>query len=1618
MKRTISTFLLAVVLLGLLPIPVEAATTVVTTSAGSQAWLIETTFPCYYGNGIAFSGDYTYDHPQEGYWYIYQEGGGIVAVPIAKGQLAPTKDAQDAGKATDWNREVGTVAFDEQDYYKAAVAIEDLTRGLYEVYTSLHPEYLDLSPYEAFTQRSSWPISIAITYRSDINTPSLGAKPLSGFIWTTVDFSVILDKCLADGTLELFGRAQGEYFSPATVVSEGDPLTKKLKAVWPWHVGFAEDFPATSADADVWQGLLETEEERTRKTLLMAEASLGEYPENASFFSRALWSARAFLIETAGGSTPNLSGYVTEADVADAELSEFGTTSRAQKQAYLLSLFNLHSGVPTFPANTLARFAASEFPADVTTAIYALRMYSSLHQSGALDNEYQRMAAWTYKLQATMGLASGVLAVNSFDDSGTALTSQELNTFLDVAYGSSLSSAKSRMFGDVSYPDSAHLGSEPLARYYYYLVLCYQEFGTYATALINSIGPAIVKGENTFSGHKEDIKALKSIYDGLSWADDKALWDHWDTVQKDAEGNTDYRSLKSVYDYLLSVNAFDAVAGYDMESEDSNFRYFFGESESSRFQLSEYMREGISASASFLPMRTNTYDPYTYSTIANPAWLLNFHAKFGYNRKALYIDTNVDAAVNFQRTGTRGELRVCTLEDLLYADKDIVLYLDDNLYNVNVLAELTDKAFMRLDNVDDAMSKQERWQKVGDAIVGMWDVSMENIAKTAEVTTYSQNVFSKYRREGSNEDGKWHTYFLGSDESLEYLKPDDLWDVSKGQLFVDDSEDPEEAAKHTASTYTPITAFAVISSIYTEKGGLFSSLNTVLNRNTPVFISSPNLPYVEGVSLAELNTIYNYLLLKNLDSQMSVDYATNLDMTSPIYMDIYGNIVTESGLVVVPAAANATLWTGSYLPYNSSLFSTYGDDFLLEYTEDASALNDVLSKILTPVDGYWQLTSAKVNGGTIDLSRLSTADSDSLEAIREVFEYDLSTGVIYQQAFWQMLITEVLRGAPIEHIDKDFEGLNLSHRVTKNGLVVAEKLEFLVEALSSKGTNTTLSIPNPAYMDGIEYIVFFAFKILILAILVIWMITIYVDAVGGGVNFKTGAKCIGAVALVLSLIVGVPAAFEISYYQSNKLLLQDETEYLMMLNLEKRESGQEIGITSIHEPDTNTTLYLKLADVELPWYDLLPRIITSSSVSNLEALYEEYEGQHPIAGAKDVTVINDAVYVSTDQLFSSSSISFSPTIKTLYQQTTGDTPASYYTPYYYFLEQIINKANYYASDNNYYAYSTKVQRGGKLKTLGYVQSYFTSEYFMQEGMDYFGLYTLYDVTAPRQYPDEKFYGDTTLAATRASQWCNTNISENARIARIEKLNDFTREWVAEHRELLGKITDETFLKCMALACAMEHNRLFNTMRADNLEIYELSNEDLMRLSIADHNTVMKSSTMSYARFVFTVGGTPAVYAAALLTLVNFISSWVKPIATLLVFCITCISIFVFKLILRKSNNSIYGYICTILLMCGVNVLGSVFLKLSMYIPSTGMSPTVCILIQILVQCAYIFLLLWIIKTALKDWRNVGFERYNSGFNKLTTHQQHSVEVDTPKQKNGWDYYTALVERQRRRHRSL
>lgn len=1168
------------------------------------------------------------------------------------------------------------------------------------------------------------------------------------------------------------------------------------------------------------------------------------------------------------------------------------------------------------------------------------------------------------------------------------------------------------------------------------LILAYQEFGYYCTNVVRNMGPLLSEDSPNLIQRSNEIRAVKSLHDILIFMNDPTLAAVWNMTIYDEDGNVLDYNMSSIYDFLMSSGAFSGLTEYDYSQTESPLRHFFNMS-----KLSPEIMTGIKASASFIPMATNVYDPYTWSDLVDDEWLLNFHAKFGYNRKALYIDTSKDAALNYTRTKGKGATRVCTLEDLLNPDVDIVLYLDDNFYNINQLSEIVDKAYTRLNNNDEAHTKLNLFQSIGEAISGLWDESMENLAKTARASTYSTKIdpsrdkwkkfFLMVQSEGETDGTDPATKETGSGEEVyayayEYLKPDDLL-----------GEDGALRDGYEQSTYTPMTGFAVLSSIYMgsrdEKynKNLLQTLNRTINQNTPVFISSPTVPAInESLNYSHhQRIIFNYLILKNIDSNMSVDYAVNMDMNSPVYMDIYGNIVTESGYVVVPAAANSTLWTGEYIPYSAAFYATYGNDFTLPYDEENEALNDYLDTWMAVDNGMWVLKGYVTQNGNVDLTRLSTADKDTMAEITEtLYTYIAGPKQYYTPSQWQMLITEVLRGAPIEYIDKSFEQLDNSVNTSRGGLIVADKLETLTHALKGKdGTNSNITVPNIAYVDGLEYIIFFVYKILILAIVIIWMVNIYLDAVAGRVGLRTGGKCILAVVLVLSLIVGVPMAFDISYYQSNKLLLQDETQYLMMLNLEKEQSGQEIGITSIRPPETTTKLYLKLADIKIPWWELFGKIAMSSTYRNMEELYAEYEGMHPIASANDVTVRNESVYVAVDDLFNSSTISFSPTTKNLFQYSRRATPCSYYTPYYVFLDNIIASSNAWCAANEYYSYTSKIMAGGKLKTFGFIKNYFASEEFLSENYDFFNLYQIYGVDPPRDYQYNIDYESvqnlisgttnegTVLDNIRNSQWCNYGAgSQESTAKRIQKVNNFAKTWVAENYNMIGKVSDETFLKCFALACACEHNRVFNTMRADYLEIDQLSQEDLMRMSIADKDAVMRYSTMSYARFVYTVGGTTAVYAAALASLVNFVASWVKPACTILVFLICCASIFILKLILRRGNNSIWGYCTTIGLMCSINVLGAVITKLSMYLPSLGFSPTVCLIIQILIQVVYLSLLVRIVKTALKDWTNVGYNRYDATISNKFNRRYRSTDYGMPRQANAWGYYNNLVERDRRR----
>lgn len=1086
-------------------------------------------------------------------------------------------------------------------------------------------------------------------------------------------------------------------------------------------------------------------------------------------------------------------------------------------------------------------------------------------------------------------------------------------------------------------------------------IATYTELYTYASKVPKLIMPV---DTNTLGKNSEYVKGILSIFQGLTLLDSEEAWELWNTKVGESEKTA---SLSETYLALQKVGAFDGLGDTSVFETARPFGTFM---DLDNNKLSNLYLKGIAYSSTYIPMSTNVYDTYTLTGM-DKTLLEDFHYKYGYHRKALYRDTSANAAVDYHNTGTHGTLKVCTLKDLLNADVDQVLYLDDNFYNAKSLAEIQDMAFTRMDNVDGKTDTNPWYKKLWNNLTDMFVVDIYETTKTAEKTKYSNQLRSKLTAKKSQ-------FSTTSDNTDNYVMPSkQIIDVLDG---VTTSTQSNGEKITTYDDYSVMFPYAVVSAIYRDNAA-FKLANQEIITKTPVFVSSKDLCQVTNAKKEDKQTILNYALLKNLKANMQLGYENTLDMNSPLYMDIYGNILTESGYVVVPAACNASLWqSDEYYKnlYNAGLFSVYGDAYSIPTSIDG--IDDIMEEAFEKDEelGVWNIKSRIISGTTTDYSRLSTSDRNVSESIQNQFEYNLSVGM-YDFELYANICWEVLRGAPIEYIDKTFEGLDTGGRISRSGLLAASKLEELDDAFNGKGQNTLLSIPNLAFFNKLEYVVSIVYKFLITIVVVILMITIYTDAVGQNLSYKTLTKCLTSILLTVLVIVSVPEIFQITYYQTNKALLQKEAITITLLNTEKRKQGVEIGVTEAKEPESKTKLLVKLDDISMPWNSIFDDIMTTSTLDNISDAWDEWTADSSVAVEDGVIRYNDGIYMTVDDIIDSASVEVDMDTGKLYMRTNESLPYSFYSPYYVFLNALIENINTFNDENDWHPARYKTYRGGQLKSLGMIQPYLTSKEFMEDDNDFLYLTDIYNL--PRSLEREVPFNDEDLKTMRKSAWAGLVTTTDQYQKRIDIVNEYAKEYVSKNKDLIGKMSDETFLQVMALDLAFKHNTTFGVQSADSVEIYNLSNDDLLRLSIAPSDTVLANSSLTFGRFVYTSGGTFGVIAAALLVLVNWVSALVKPICVLVIFLSIFMSIFVFRVILRKNDNNLLGYLITVGLLCGENVLYSIMLKLTMFIPKIGFSTPACALTIAGLNLIYLSLLMYVTKVSLRDWRDLGFERY-------------------------------------------
>lgn len=1132
-----------------------------------------------------------------------------------------------------------------------------------------------------------------------------------------------------------------------------------------------------------------------------------------------------------------------------------------------------------------------------------------------------------------------------------------------------------------------------------------KEDGTYANETLEAF----------IATHPADKTDLDSLYQGTD-----SECRNWITTYKSICAGLEYlgvegsfvrelpalQALMNYYPQIISYKTTTTTVVYKADEEEP-LRMFFNVKDK---VLSDYYRQGVLLSSTYIPMKTNMYNVDSVSGLESLGFVMDFHYAFGFYRKALYIDTNSNAAMDAYIAKISGEKRVATLKDLLQPEKEIVLYLDDNFYNVGDIAQYQGYVYNKLQNTADAEDTTAIFSS--DWWSSLWEEDIENIVKTGATSSYSSNIkdqVSEYRSVKDRTGNPSGTQYVLSDAMIDkYLT------VSQPRLETG-AEEGEIAGEGNGSTasptpvisvtptpapspipvydeYTPLQSFAVVSAIY-RHSALFNTVKKFNGADSAVFISSPTLATKAPQGTVYYNSIFNYAMLKNLEGSLGIDYKTTLDLNSPIYMDIYGNILTESGLVIIPAMSNATLVDPAlWSPYTIGFATLYANGWHIpgdyegmgQYTENRFTLNED--------SNTYELSSIRVYGYALNFKHLSISADETIKAIMQINKSAInSKGALpFNQRVG--IITEVLRGAPIENIDKTFEGLSGSKTVTKTGIYLAYKLDELADALlSSSNGNSLLTLPNLAYMDGVEYVVVFGFKIMFAVCIILLAYRIYLDSVVGRLGTKTFTRFVASLAGFVVIVSIVPTALNVSYNEANKLLLQEEISDIVLLNLEKQYEGKEIGITEVDEPESSTKVYLELSQVEIPWYKLLGDVLGSDILITMEDLYEDSFKSNPMSNLKGIIKKSNGLYLDTNTLFDSTTIQYVPDSYGLINVVETEPYASYCMPYYYFLDAIIQKMNKYNNDdiNGVLSYATKIQKGGHIRTSGLSEAFFTSNYFMMESRDIMGVLSIYD--APRSLIEAELPNiEEARTAARGSLWYYSDLTDKAIEERVAELNLYARRFVVRHKDLLGKVTDEAFIKVFALAMSIKYNQLFGVPVCNGLELFEVDTKDIMRLSIADTSTVLSESSKSFARFVYDHAGTLGVFMTALLVVVYFVASVIRPVSLIIVIVCMAWGLIVRRLVKRDRDSAIEGFIISFALMCGSNILYALVLKVAILIPNTGVTSVFGIVLQLILQIVYLCLMALLVKTVLSDIKNIGADKYSLFAQKAVHNVQNSV----------------------------
>ena len=1085
-------------------------------------------------------------------------------------------------------------------------------------------------------------------------------------------------------------------------------------------------------------------------------------------------------------------------------------------------------------------------------------------------------------------------------------------------------------------------------------------------------------------------------------------------------------------------------------------------------EMSEDWNIGYSLSSLYVPMVTNLYDVSTYDYIMdlNPEWITDYLYRYGFFRKALYISTDPNIIVNkAQSVASTNGKTIAKLSDLLNYDRDIELYVDDDFYNADQIADAIGKVDyatlfqythtkkQELDVTDTAAEDQQKSEygtnvTIDDAknyIDETLNLDTNTLLKDEDMTSYSTDIAKDVTKLMDTKESETKSLYDGYILSADAITKDD------GVFYLYD--------------YSPMVSYGVISAIYRDVE-IFNAVSSVSSEECIVFKSSKNILYAPNTNKTDWVAYMNYLQLANLEKQMSMNVETQLDLDSPIFIDLFGNIVTESGYVVIPAASNPTLSVkGDQLNWNPY---TMGFGTLLsngaaniDPTEIPTIVSDWLcsngGSITTEINGEEikaenvKTLGSGAQGGWFIINRNNNIQLKNVQLVSNGVRAYVNWSALnthadaVQQVFWNNayyskamkmyssrivnMVVEVLRGAPVEYIDYEKEGIKPVSD-SSIGIVVAYALDNIIRTVSSKSKdyiNSLVTMPNMAFMPYLKYVIYFGVKITIALLIVVFLIRLFMNGVKNKFGFKNVLEFVFTTIVVVSAIYILPNSIIWSYDKANSVLLNSEAADILLYSQLRDNEGQEIGITEVKPIDENTQLLMQIDTVSPSWSQILGTALLGGEYNSFTELFDDAMKDTPYYNMPGVTNKGTAVYIDANTILNSTRVSYNRKNNMLTNKVMVDTGTyikpsrvtnenttnnseesgvesteriatefkeespeggyydtdyysiySFTSPYYVILDQLIANINEYNSSHDIQTYTAGITSKGGVITYDVIAPYLTSDEFQVDGYDILGLTDALqcEVTLPKY---AYIFDEKEKAAMEMSAWYpDPEMSEETKHDRINEIYEYTRAYVANHYSVLKHLPDQTLIKVIAFVASVEYNKVFHCQYANSIKLINVDNRDFMRFMTANFDGIYKNYAYTFGRSVLNTSGTAGVILSAILSVIILISSVLKPVLTMILFVIIIINICFRHILLDKPNKGVEGYFIGCALFMILNFTYAGLLKVSFLVANTDVTPITSMVLCIVIQILYLLGLVFLIYTQISDWKNSGYMHYAKG----------------------------------------